>query len=314
MSAGYANRLKEYPNKGKCGLPELPNTERSLKVKIKQLASLMEEASKIVILTGAGISTSAGIPDFRGPSGIWTLEKENRKQSKLNGKTNGKKRQQQEKTNTNKRQRCESSAVVMDFASAKPSMTHRAITALVNTHIVRHVVTQNVDGLHQKSGLSRHHLSVLHGCAFTEKCGDCETEHLRDYDVGGMSFQKTGRKCELCNGDLVDTLLDWEDPLPEEDFARATTECEQADLAICLGTSLRIEPAGSLPTYAKKYVIVNLQETPKDESAALVIRGKVDKVMQGVMEHFGMENWDETIQNGAPTIERLWKRPKTTVA
>jgi mono-ADP-ribosyltransferase sirtuin 6 len=95
-------------------------------------------------------------------------------------------------------------------------------------------------------------------------------EYFRDFDVGGMSFQKTGRKCEKCQGDLCDTLLDWEDALPETDFERATEECEKADLALCLGTSLRIEPAGSLPELAKKYVIVNLQETPKDEQAAMV--------------------------------------------
>ena len=164
-------------------------------------------------------------------------------------------------------------------------------------------IVQNVDGLHQRSGLSRNKLAVLHGCAFTEKCEKCETEHFRDTDVGGMSFQKTGRKCEMCSGDLRDTLLDWDDPLPETDLARSEDECERADLVICLGTSLRISPANQLPLKAKKFAVVNLQQTLMDTEASIVIRERVDTVLKDVMGRLGFE-LDES---KTPQIVRLWK-------
>lgn len=194
----------------------------------------------------------------------------------------------------------------IDFGKARPTLTHRALTKLVKEGIVDFVITQNVDGLHRRSGLSRHSHAVLHGCAFTEKCEDCGTEYFRDFDIGGMSFQKTGRFCG-CGGALRDTLLDWEDPLPEDDLERAENYCEKADLALCLGTSLRIEPAGSLPTKAKRYVIVNLQETPKDDRAALIIRCRCDDVLQTVMDKLGLEDW----QDAVPDIERVYRPPKS---
>ena len=96
MSAGYAERLKEYPNKGKCGLPENYDTSRSLSSKISTLANLLNDSSYTVVLTGAGISTSAGIPDFRGPNGIWTREQERLKQLQLMMKKKKRKRVEQE--------------------------------------------------------------------------------------------------------------------------------------------------------------------------------------------------------------------------
>jgi mono-ADP-ribosyltransferase sirtuin 6 len=330
MSAGYAARLKDYPNKGACGLPESLDTPRALRLKILRLAELVKDANRsrrrkskgtgdrdgrtgeggggVVILTGAGISTPAGIPDFRGPRGIWTLEQEAKQ-----GKKKKKKMEEEEddrKTSASlKRKREPSSAsssssttTTMDFASARPTYTHRAISALVRNGDVSYCVTQNVDGLHQRSGLSRDRLAVLHGCAFTERCDGCRAEFFRDFDIGGMSFQPTGRTCGLCGGPLRDTLLDWEDALPQADLDRATEECESADLVVCLGTSLRIEPAGSLPTKCPTYVIVNLQVTPKDEDAALIIRGRADDVMKGVIEAFGYES---LVAEDVP-IERVW--------
>lgn len=286
MSSGYASRLSEYPNKGVCGLPEGRETKRNLEKKLQKLAELVEASQHTVILTGAGISTSAGIPDFRGPNGIWTLE-------------------QQQSKKTNKRKR---PAVEVDFSVARPTRTHRAIYALTSLGKVQYCITQNVDGLHRRSGLSRDHHSVLHGCVFTEKCHECQAEHYRDFDVGGMSFQETGRKCDECKtGALRDTLLDWEDPLPEDDLERSSEECERADLVITLGTSLRIEPAGSLPTKAKKFVIVNFQETPYDKEAELVLRAPVDDVMDELLKRLGHPEWEKEIEGAE--IERVWKRP-----
>jgi mono-ADP-ribosyltransferase sirtuin 6 len=286
MSSGYASRLSEYKDKGVCGLPENKDTKRRLAVKLKRLTELIQKSNHTVVLTGAGISTSAGIPDFRGPYGIWTEESQR------------------------KRKRSKAPPIsVGDFAQAQPTLTHRAILKLVELGQVQYCITQNVDGLHRRSGLSRQYHSVLHGCVFTEVCEQCQTEHFRDYDVGGMSCQRTGRTCEECGGHLRDIVLDWEDELPERDFERATDQCEQADLVICLGTSLRIEPAGSLPTFAKKFVIVNLQETPYDDEAELIVRAPVDDVMNEVLTQLGHPDWDN--EDREAEIQRKWKPPKT---
>mmetsp|Transcript_27600 Transcript_27600/g.58975 ORF Transcript_27600/g.58975 Transcript_27600/m.58975 type:complete len:315 (-) Transcript_27600:197-1141(-) len=246
------------------------------------------------------------------------------------------------------------------FGDALPTYTHRALTHLIlysppttnessdesnnckdddnnnktQRTYLHHIVTQNVDGLHRKTNLPRNKMSVLHGCIFTEICDTCNTEHVRKHEIQSIGLKHTGEKCSLggtpvgtCPGKLKDTLLDWEDDLPQIDWDRAQDECSKADLVLCLGTSLRIEPAASLCTYpttyptataagagasssdggvgGKKkrkgkqketklgYVIVNLQQTPYDDGAALVVRAKVDDVMKGLMEKLGYGyNWD----------------------
>lgn len=324
MSAGYAARLKDYPNKGVCGLREMSETARAYKLKVQQLASMMQQSKNTVVLTGAGISTAAGIPDFRGPKGIWTIE--NQKQNPRKTKSQKRKRtpaKLEEESSDNVTgstanvSLTEGSTVIkdetndgtMDFASARPTFTHRSITRLVTDGLVQFVVTQNVDGLHRRSGLSRNHHAILHGCAFTEACSDCGTEHFRDTDVGGMSFQTTGRTCDLCSGALRDTLLDWEDPLPVDDLKRSEQQCAEADLAICLGTSLRIQPASELPLESKQMVIVNLQITPMDQFATLIIRERVDNVMEDVLKQLGYSDWES--DKDSPPIERLWSMSRT---
>lgn len=145
MSSGYAAALSEGPDKGKCGVPEVEDSADVVDAKIIELASMIAAAKKIVLHTGAGISTAAGIPDFRGPSGIWTLEE----------------RGEAPPTDT------------VSFGSAEPTATHRAISALVERGVVAFVVSQNVDGLHLRSGIPRRRLAELHGNIFMEKCGHC---------------------------------------------------------------------------------------------------------------------------------------------
>jgi len=324
MSAGYASRLSPYPNKGVCGLPESTDSTRSLSIKLRRLTNLVKNAKHMVVLTGAGISTSAGIPDFRGPKGIWTLEIANEEKEK-----NRRKRQRRTK-NQHARDKDEDNASSANTTTAdtspvditdsdetgykeneigdheqpkrtnlmassyQPTLTHRAIGHLISHNIIQLCITQNVDGLHRRTGIPRSKLSILHGCLFTEKCEKCHTEYFRDFDIGGVSFQKTGRKCtnQSCMGCLRDTVLDWDDELPEDEFHKAQIECYKSDLVLCLGTSLRIQPAASLPTLAKKYVIVNLQVTPYDDKAELIIRAKVDFVMNNLMKALNFEDWD----------------------
>jgi len=303
---------------------------------------LISDSKYIVILTGAGVSTSAGIPDFRGPDGIWTMEQKEKK-TKKRRKTQADKGKSTVESSAVVDQRISNSAKTdqpavknptaedstvppsdresvlynstlktsdslkrkragidapLSFEAVKPSLTHKAITLLAKHEIVKFCITQNVDGLHLRSGLPRSKQAVLHGCVFTEKCEKCGIEYFRDFDLGGVSFKKTGRKCSDtpgCSGDLRDTILDWDDPLPEEDWKKAQEECSKSDLVLALGTSLRIEPAGTLPKLAKRFVIVNLQRTPFDMDATLVIRDRVDNIMVHILKSLGIGGWEEEV-------------------
>ena len=193
----------------------------------------------------------------------------------------------------------------MDFDQAKPTLTHRGLYYLCKTDTKRSYfcITQNVDGLHRRSGLTRGTLAILHGCVFTEKCQDCGREYFRDEQVPGISFQQTGAKCTKCGGPLRDVLLDWCDHLPEDDWDRCQERCNEADLIVTLGTSLRMEPAASLVTHGKRYVVVNLQVTPYDEGAAMVVRARVDALWPMLLQALGYpSDWETAYPN--PPIER----------
>ncbi|XP_073242644.1 NAD-dependent protein deacylase sirtuin-6-like isoform X2 [Porites lutea] len=242
MSVNYAAGLSDYPHKGKCGLPEVFDSPEQLDVKMADLIQLFRESKYIVIHTGAGVSTAAGIPDFRGPKGVWTLEEKGL-------------------------------APQMDttFDEAKPSLTHMALLKLVQENFVKYIISQNVDGLHLKSGLQRSKLSELHGNMFVEKCDRCGTEYVRQHAVTTVGLKKTGGVCER---------------------KRVRGHCRQADLAVCLGTSLQIQPSGNLPVLTVKnggkLVIVNLQKTRQDKKATLIINHYVDKVMKALMDGLGL--------------------------
>eukprot|EP01080_Neovahlkampfia_damariscottae_P002457 gene2457-3167_t len=236
--------------------------------KLKTLTNLIEKSEYIVVFTGAGISTSMGIKDFRGPSGIWTLEKKGIKDP-LEGNFKG-------------------------FENISPSLTHMAIVGLLNNDKVKYVVSQNIDGLHLRSGVPEEKLSELHGNITQETCRKCGKKYNRDFDVGTIGFKKTGRNCviETCKGELHDTLLDWDDELPENDLLLAESHLKKADLVLCLGTSLRVQPANQLPLLTLKndgnLVICTLQKTPIDEFANLILHTKVDEIMSHIMEHLNI--------------------------
>ncbi|CAL1544478.1 unnamed protein product [Lymnaea stagnalis] len=263
MSVNYASGLSPYEHKGKCGQPEKIDSPEEVAVKMNKLIELVKSSKKIVVHTGAGISTSAGIPDFRGPNGVWTLEK-----------------------------RGETPKLDVTFDSAQATFTHMALVALEKAGIVSYVVSQNIDGLHVRSGFPRNRLSELHGNMFVEECNKCGHQYIRKHSVATMARNLTGGCCSqkksrgTCRGKLIDTILDWEDSLPERDLDSANDNCRKSDLSICLGTSLQIVPSGNIPLLTKKnggkLVIVNLQPTKHDRKADLKISAFVDDVMKSL--------------------------------
>ncbi|XP_014805151.1 PREDICTED: NAD-dependent protein deacetylase sirtuin-6 [Calidris pugnax] len=258
--------------------------------KVRELADLIRSSSNVVFHTGAGISTSSGIPDFRGPNGVWTMEEKG-----LSPKFD------------------------TTFENARPSKTHMALLELQRVGILKFLVSQNVDGLHVRSGFPRDKLAELHGNMFVEECVKCGKQYVRDTVVGSMGLKPTGRLCSVtkarglraCRGKLRDTILDWEDSLPDRDLTLADEACRKADLSVTLGTSLQIKPSGNLPLITKKrggkLVIVNLQATKHDRQADLRIHAYVDDVMTKLMKHLGLEVPEWT---GPVVVEESMELPK----
>ncbi|XP_055106450.1 NAD-dependent protein deacylase sirtuin-6 isoform X2 [Symphalangus syndactylus] len=264
MSVNYAAGLSPYADKGKCGLPEIFDPPEELERKVWELARLVWQSSNVVFHTGAGISTASGIPDFRGPHGVWTMEE----------------RGLAPKFDTT-------------FESARPTQTHMALVQLERVGLLRFLVSQNVDGLHVRSGFPRDKLAELHGNMFVEECAKCKTQYVRDTVVGTMGLKATGRLCTVAK-------------------ARGLRACRNADLSITLGTSLQIRPSGNLPLATKRrggrLVIVNLQRTKHDRHADLRIHGYVDEVMTRLMKHLGLEipAWDgpRVLERALPPLPR----------
>ena len=290
-SLGYASRLSRRDDYGgQLGAAEYFAQEAEVEEASRALAELIAASRRVVAFTGAGVSTSCGVPDFRGPNGVWTRE----------------------------RKGLPPPAASLPFELARPGLTHMAIRTLAAAGKVVYTISQNVDCLHLRSGIPRDELAELHGNCFAERCEDCGAEYVRDFEVESVGFKLTGRRCTarkkrarsrakghddllelagpVCGGRLRDNCLDWEDALPVKELRRSERECRDADLVLCLGTSMEITPACNLPLKAVrkggKMAIVNLQKTPKDSKAALVIRARVDDVMSRVMRMLGMEIFD----------------------
>lgn len=170
-----------------------------------------------------------------------------------------------------------------------------ALVELMNQGYLKHIISQNIDGLHRKSGIPADKISELHGNTNLEVCEKCKRGYMRDFRVrNGSKNHKTGRKCDnkACGGDLKDTIINFGENLDSQILEDGYNHGSCADIMLCLGSSLRVNPAcdmvGETARRGGKVVIVNLQKTPYDHMAALVVHAKIDDFMQLVMDELNI--------------------------
>jgi NAD-dependent deacetylase len=241
----------------------------------ERLARLIDDAARVVVFTGAGISTESGIPDFRSPGGVWSRMKpiyfqdfvasEERRREAWTRAFNG----------------------AAGWTGRSPNAGHDAVARLLAAGKVASVITQNVDNLHQDSGIPDERVIELHGNASYATCLTCglrhELHHLKP------AFVERGEipACRAC-GNLVKTAtISFGQPMPEGPMARAEAETLACDLFLVLGSSLVVYPAAGFPLLAKRngagLVIVNREATEQDPYADLVLHEEIGPLMSAIV-------------------------------
>jgi NAD-dependent SIR2 family protein deacetylase len=220
-----------------------------LETRIETLAQWLHEASYVVVFTGAGISTDSGLPDFRGPDGVWT-----RRDKGLPPKETGK-----------------------PWDSVDPNVAHFAIVELQKLGKLRFLISQNIDNLHLKSGIRPELLAELHGNLTKLRCTRCQ----KTFD------RSAGPSACDCGGELTSSVVDFGQSLPERDLSLSFQHSRRADLFVVIGSSLVVTPAANMPVEAlrvsARLVIINQGETPLDDYAHLRFDEQIGEVLPVVM-------------------------------
>ncbi len=246
---------------------------------IQQAARLVEQAREIVVFTGAGISTESGIPDFRSPGGIWSRYNPD-DFSFQNFLADEKFRRIYWEYDR---------LTYPDIDRAVPNPAHHAIVELEKRGRLSAVITQNVDGLHQKAGASTDKVFELHGTQREVSCLDCGGLWKREVIVERMERDGIDVPyCERCGGPLKSATITFGQALPEDVLRAAFHHAQTCDLFITIGSTLVVQPAALLPVVAKKagakLILINLSETPFDDIMDVIIRERAGAAMKAIID------------------------------
>ena len=233
--------------------------------------NILSESSNTVVFTGAGISTESGIPDFRSPTGIWTKNKPIEFKDFLSS--------EDIRVEFWKRK----FAVDLTISKAKPNAGHMVISELNQVGKVSKIITQNIDNLHQISGVPEENVIELHGNTTFAKCLECD---LR-YELNSIKklFEQTNVPpyCKNCSGIIKTATISFGQSMPKEEMLKAEKASLSCDLFIVIGSSLQVYPAASFPLVAKKngskLVILNREGTDLDKYADLVIHDEIGEFL-----------------------------------
>ncbi len=240
------------------------------------LRAMLDAARRAVVFTGAGISTESGIPDFRSPGGIWTNMAPIEFQDFVRSKEA---RQEAWRRKF---------ATDVTMRAAEPNRGHRAVATLVRQGIVSAVITQNIDGLHQASGVPDGKVVELHGNTTYATCLDCgERYEIDDIRANFFANDEEPPVCEECFGLVKTATISFGQSMPEAAMQRAHIETMAADLFIVVGSSLVVYPAAAFPGVAKrngaKLVILNREATGLDRIADQVLHQEIGDALGGAV-------------------------------
>jgi NAD-dependent SIR2 family protein deacetylase len=240
-----------------------------LNKKIEKTVKWIINSNHLVAFTGAGISTESGIPDFRGPNGVWTRRDKGLPPPKP----------------------------TKPWTEIAPNKGHYALNDLYQMGLLKFVITQNTDNLHRQSGIKTEDLAELHGNGKLLICFSCEKkmtyqEARWDKSLLGPGYrthpiQPNQPKCPYCQGRLMSSVVNFGDPLPEKDYKMAYEHSEDADVYLIVGSSLVVYPAADLPIIAKKngakLILINIGETPLDRQVDIKIEQKIGQVLTAIV-------------------------------
>ena len=240
------------------------------------LAALLRASRRAVIFTGAGMSTESGIPDFRSPGGIWTKMMPVEFQDYISDpearRVSWQRRFEMEET----------------WNKVQPNDGHRAVAELVAMGKVSHVITQNIDALHQAGGVPEDRVIELHGNTRYAKCLHCNAR-VEIIDIRAHFYvHGDAPDCAACGGIVKTATISFGQPMPEGEMARAQAASLACDLMLVLGSSLAVYPAAGFPLLAKRHgaqlVILNRDETPQDRFADLTIHGEIGPILRATVQ------------------------------
>lgn len=247
------------------------NTTSEPKTAARDLASLLKGAGHAIAFTGAGLSTEAGIPDFRSPGGLWSRNKPIPFDAFL--------------SSPEARAEAWRRKFAMDdhMSGARPARGHMVLAGWIATGALQGIITQNIDNLHQVSGVPDGHLIELHGNGTYASCLSCGTRHELGWVRERFEATAVSPPCRACGGLVKSATISFGQAMPEAEMRRAVSWTERADLYIVIGSSLVVYPAAGLPAAARRngaeLVIINREPTPLDDIATLVVRSDIGEVL-----------------------------------
>jgi NAD-dependent deacetylase len=244
---------------------------------LETIAGWLRDAQRIVVLTGAGISTESGIRDFRGPNGVWTTNPAAERAADIAHYV----------ADPDLRRRSWQSRLTSEMNGAEPNPAHTALAALESRARVDLLVTQNIDGLHHRAGSSVDRIVEIHGHVREVKCLSCRGRGPMDQTLDRVRGGDTDPTCPRCGGILKSATVSFGESLDPHDLRRAQRAAARADVFVVAGTSLGVYPIAALPEYAlanrARLVIANAEPTPFDGTAAAVLRARLGDILPALV-------------------------------
>ena len=240
------------------------------------IIDLIKSSSKTVLLTGAGISTESGLPDFRSDNGFWTKNKPIQFNEFLLS---------EEKQRLSWERNIELHSLLKNI---EPNLGHMFVEKIIGLQKNNFLITQNIDGLHQKSGVSRNKIIEIHGSAIEAACLECAAkQNILDFH-DAIKLEDPLPKCTFCGGVVKVATISFGQPMNEMDMMHASKIVKESDLMIVMGSSLKVLPAGKLPNLAmqsgSKLIILNREKTRYDQSADIVINDELQNICSKLID------------------------------